>query len=186
MQSAPRVGGGEGAMSRRRGGPGTTHTSSMGRPRPPHIPTIRGIDGARTGHSVAGMAESRSRHAAGGGAEMNAPTRAHVKIDADHTDGVELFEVDAQRGPATPLHCTNGPGCTTCCRAAAGPDEARDDIPPGASSPSRTRAHVHGAQPVHDVPGGEPDLRRWAVHADLAAGVHLRVRSRLTSPGGAP
>jgi Cupin domain len=30
-----------------------------------------------------------------------------VKIDADHTDGqYELFEVDAPRGPTTPLHRT--------------------------------------------------------------------------------
>jgi mannose-6-phosphate isomerase-like protein (cupin superfamily) len=46
--------------------------------------------------------------AAGEGAELAAPDAVHtVKIDANHTDGqYELFEVDAPRGPATPLHRT--------------------------------------------------------------------------------
>jgi quercetin dioxygenase-like cupin family protein len=46
--------------------------------------------------------------AAGEGAELFAPDAVlTVKIDAGHTDGhYELFEVDAPRGPATPLHQT--------------------------------------------------------------------------------
>jgi quercetin dioxygenase-like cupin family protein len=46
--------------------------------------------------------------AAGEGIELTLPDAViTVKIDADHTDGqFELFEVDAPRGPATPLHRT--------------------------------------------------------------------------------
>jgi quercetin dioxygenase-like cupin family protein len=46
--------------------------------------------------------------AAGDGAELAAPDAVlTVKIDAVHTDDhYELFEVDAPRGPATPLHRT--------------------------------------------------------------------------------
>ena len=46
--------------------------------------------------------------AAGEGAELTAPDAVlTVKIDAKHTDGqYELFEIDAPRGPATPLHRT--------------------------------------------------------------------------------
>jgi quercetin dioxygenase-like cupin family protein len=46
--------------------------------------------------------------AAGEGAELVAPDAVlTVKIDAGHTDGqYELFEVDAPRGPAMPLHQT--------------------------------------------------------------------------------
>ena len=46
--------------------------------------------------------------AAGEGSELTAPDAVlTVKIDAAHTDGAyEVFEVDAPRGPATPLHRT--------------------------------------------------------------------------------
>jgi len=46
--------------------------------------------------------------AAGEGVELSAPDAVlTVKIDAAHTDDqYELFEVDAPRGPATPLHRT--------------------------------------------------------------------------------
>jgi quercetin dioxygenase-like cupin family protein len=46
--------------------------------------------------------------AAGEGAELQAPDAVlTVKIDAEHTDGAyELFQVDAPRGPTTPLHRT--------------------------------------------------------------------------------
>jgi quercetin dioxygenase-like cupin family protein len=46
--------------------------------------------------------------AAGEGRELILPDAAiTVKIDAGHTDGeYELFEVDAPRGPTTPLHRT--------------------------------------------------------------------------------
>jgi len=46
--------------------------------------------------------------AAGEGIELSAPDAVlTVKIDAGHTDDqYELFEVDAPRGPATPLHRT--------------------------------------------------------------------------------
>jgi quercetin dioxygenase-like cupin family protein len=49
--------------------------------------------------------------AAGEGAELSAPDAVlTVKIDAAHTGGAyEVFEVDAPRGPATPLHRTNWP-----------------------------------------------------------------------------
>ena len=49
--------------------------------------------------------------AAGEGAELSAPDAVlTVKIDAAHTDGAyEMFELDAPRGPATPLHRTNWP-----------------------------------------------------------------------------
>jgi quercetin dioxygenase-like cupin family protein len=49
--------------------------------------------------------------AAGEGVELNAPDAVlTVKIDAAHTGGAyEVFEVDAPRGPATPLHRTNWP-----------------------------------------------------------------------------
>ena len=48
---------------------------------------------------------------AGEGVELNAPDAVlTVKIDAAHTGGAyEVFEVDAPRGPATPLHRTNWP-----------------------------------------------------------------------------
>jgi quercetin dioxygenase-like cupin family protein len=46
--------------------------------------------------------------AAGEGIELNAPDAVlTLKIDSGHTDDhYELFEVDAPRGPATPLHRT--------------------------------------------------------------------------------
>jgi quercetin dioxygenase-like cupin family protein len=46
--------------------------------------------------------------AAGEGRELTAPDGIHtVKIDATYTDDqYELFEIDAQRGPATPPHRT--------------------------------------------------------------------------------
>ena len=45
---------------------------------------------------------------AGEGAELTAPDGVlTVKVDANHTDGqYELFEVQAPRGPTTPLHRT--------------------------------------------------------------------------------
>jgi quercetin dioxygenase-like cupin family protein len=49
--------------------------------------------------------------AAGEGIELTLPDAVlTAKIDAEHTDGqYELFEVDAPRGPATPLHRTPWP-----------------------------------------------------------------------------
>ena len=57
------------------------------------------------------MAQQVQFTAAGEGAELNAPDAVlTVKIDAAHTGGAyEVFEVDAPRGPATPLHRTNWP-----------------------------------------------------------------------------
>lgn len=48
---------------------------------------------------------------AGEGTELTAPDAVlTIKIDAaDTDDGYELFEVDAPRGPATPLHRTEWP-----------------------------------------------------------------------------
>jgi len=56
-------------------------------------------------------AESRGgqrRNVSAGAVTLTAPDAVlTVKIDAGHTDGhYELFEVDAPRGPATPLHRT--------------------------------------------------------------------------------
>jgi quercetin dioxygenase-like cupin family protein len=58
--------------------------------------------------SVVAMTHLVQHTAAGEGAELTAPDAVlTVKIDADHTDeGYELFEIDAPRGPATPLHRT--------------------------------------------------------------------------------
>jgi quercetin dioxygenase-like cupin family protein len=55
------------------------------------------------------MTHSVQYSAAGAGPELAAPDAVlTVKIDAAHTGGAyEVFEVDAPRGPATPLHRTN-------------------------------------------------------------------------------
>ncbi|WP_210479938.1 cupin domain-containing protein [Naasia sp. SYSU D00948] len=55
------------------------------------------------------MTHSVQYSAAGAGVELAAPDAVlTVKIDAAHTAGAyEVFEVDAPRGPATPLHRTN-------------------------------------------------------------------------------
>ncbi|MFF0346007.1 cupin domain-containing protein [Kribbella sp. NPDC004875] len=52
------------------------------------------------------MTESVHLSNAGNGAEYAAPdATVTVKIGADHTDGqYEVFEIDAPRGPAAPLH----------------------------------------------------------------------------------
>jgi mannose-6-phosphate isomerase-like protein (cupin superfamily) len=54
------------------------------------------------------MAHLVQHTAAGDGVELAAPDAVlTVRIDAAHTDGrYELFEVDAPRGPAMPLHRT--------------------------------------------------------------------------------
>jgi mannose-6-phosphate isomerase-like protein (cupin superfamily) len=54
------------------------------------------------------MTEQVQHTAAGDGRELRAPDAVlTVKVDAAHTDGgYELFEVQAPRGPATPLHRT--------------------------------------------------------------------------------
>lgn len=74
---------------------------------------------------------------AGQGAELATPDAVlTVKVGADHTDQqFEVFEVDAPRGPATPLHTT---GWAKCYYVLAGRmlvqlgDEACD-LGPGAS-----------------------------------------------------
>ena len=57
------------------------------------------------------MTEHVQYRAAGEGTELNAPDAVlTVKVDAANTGGAyEVFEVDAPRGPATPLHRTNWP-----------------------------------------------------------------------------
>jgi quercetin dioxygenase-like cupin family protein len=57
------------------------------------------------------MTEQVQYTAAGEGTELTAPDAVlTVKVDAAHTDGAyEVFEVDAPRGPATPLHRTGWP-----------------------------------------------------------------------------
>jgi quercetin dioxygenase-like cupin family protein len=57
------------------------------------------------------MTEQVQYTAAGEGIELNAPDAVlTVKVDAAHTGGgYEVFEVDAPRGPATPLHRTGWP-----------------------------------------------------------------------------
>ena len=54
------------------------------------------------------MTHQIQHSAAGEGVELAAPDAVlTVKVDAAHTDDqYELFEVDAPRGPATPLHRT--------------------------------------------------------------------------------
>jgi quercetin dioxygenase-like cupin family protein len=54
------------------------------------------------------MAHLVQHTAAGEGLELTAPDAVlTIKIDAGHTDDqYELFEMDAPRGPATPLHRT--------------------------------------------------------------------------------
>ena len=67
-----------------------------------------GIDSIRRPPSVAGMTHLVQHTAAGEGIELTLPDAVlTVKIDGDHTDDhYELFEVDAPRGPTTPLHRT--------------------------------------------------------------------------------
>lgn len=57
------------------------------------------------------MTHQVSHRGAGEGTELTAPDAVlTIKIDAaDTDDGYELFEVDAPRGPATPLHRTAWP-----------------------------------------------------------------------------
>lgn len=54
------------------------------------------------------MTHSVAYRPAGEGTELSAPDAVlTVKVDALHSDGhYEIFEVDAPRGPATPLHRT--------------------------------------------------------------------------------
>lgn len=58
--------------------------------------------------SVGAMSHSLQYRQSGDGAELRAPDATlTVKVDSEHTDGsYELFEVDAPRGDATPLHRT--------------------------------------------------------------------------------
>ena len=61
--------------------------------------------------NVAAMAHQVQHTLAGEGLELSLPDAViTVKIDAAHTDSqFELFEVDAPRGPVTPLHRTPWP-----------------------------------------------------------------------------
>jgi quercetin dioxygenase-like cupin family protein len=72
------------------------------------IPRILGSTRTDGDPNVNGMTHQIQFAAPGEGAELIAPDAVlTVKIDADHTDGqYELFEVDAPRGPTTPLHRT--------------------------------------------------------------------------------
>jgi quercetin dioxygenase-like cupin family protein len=75
---------------------------------PSGIPRILGSTRSAGQPSVADMTHLVQHSAAGDGIELTAPDAVlTVKIDAAHTDDqYELFEVDAPRGPATPLHRT--------------------------------------------------------------------------------
>ena len=75
------------------------------------IPRILGSTPTHGDRNVNGMTHQVHVTAAGEGAELIAPDAVlTVKVGADHTDGeYELFEVDAPRGPATPLHRTGWP-----------------------------------------------------------------------------
>ena len=72
------------------------------------IPTILGSTRTWPRASVKNMTQQVQHTAAGEGFELTVPDAVlTIKIDAGHTDGrYELFEVDAPRGPATPLHRT--------------------------------------------------------------------------------
>ena len=115
--------------------------------------------------------------AAGEGVELTAPDAVlTIKIDAGHTDDqYELFEVDAPRGPATPLHRT---GWAKAYYALSGrmivqvEDEAFD-LGPGSSITIPSGA-------LHTFPVLSPTAKFWAVsmsgamgrfHADLDAAV---------------
>ncbi len=76
----------------------------------PSIPRILGSTRSARVPSVVGMTHLVQHTAAGEGRELVLPDAViTVKVDAEHTeDQYELFEVDAPRGPTTPLHRT---GC---------------------------------------------------------------------------
>ena len=89
-------------------GPLLPHPFSMAPPTASGIPRFVGSIYSRRSSSVVGMTHLVQHTAAGEGSELTAPDAVlTVKIDAAHTDGAyEVFEVDAPRGPATPLHRT--------------------------------------------------------------------------------
>lgn len=74
----------------------------------PKKPQIHGIDSEPVRTYRLTMKQEMQFVAAGLGRELRAPDATLVvKIDAGHTGNeYELFEVDAPRGPATPLHRT--------------------------------------------------------------------------------
>ena len=75
-----------------------------------------------------------------------------VKIAAAHTDGqYELFEVDAPRGPATPLHKVGWAKAYYVLqgRMIVQVEDEGYDLGPGSSVtiPAGSPPHLHGAQP---------------------------------------
>jgi quercetin dioxygenase-like cupin family protein len=117
--------------------------------------------------------------AAGDGAELSAPDAVlTVKIDAAHTDGAyEVFEVDAPRGPATPLHRTNWPKAYYVLqgRMLVQVEDEGYDLTPGASVTIPPNA-------LHTFTVLSPSTTFLAVslsdamgrfHSDLSAGMEL-------------
>lgn len=82
------------------------------------IPRFLGFS-RRPGRPTVPLMNTAQHSTAGVGRELVAPDAVlTVKVDAAHTDDAyELFEVDAPRGPATPLHSTDGARRTTSCTA---------------------------------------------------------------------
>jgi quercetin dioxygenase-like cupin family protein len=147
------------------------------------------------------MTQSVQYTAAGEGAELAAPDAVlTVKIDAAHTGGAyEVFQVDAPRGPATPLHRTNWPKAYYLLqgRMLVQVEDEGYDLTPGASVTIPPNA-------LHTFTVLSPSTTFLAVsltdamgrfHADLSAGMELeQVLSRhdvtvvgfAPSPSGAP
>ncbi|MBA2473100.1 MAG: cupin domain-containing protein [Pseudonocardiales bacterium] len=91
-----------------------------------------------------------------------------MKIDAGHTDGhYQLFEVDAPRGPATPLHRTGwGKAYYVLHGRMIVEVEAEGfDLGPGSSItiPPGAPHTFTGAQPDDEVSGDEPDRRHGQI-----------------------
>ena len=117
--------------------------------------------------------------AAGEGTELTAPDAVlTVKIDAAHTGGsYEVFEVEAPRGPATPLHRTNWPKAYYVLqgRMLVQVEDEAYDLTPGATVTIPPNA-------LHTFTVLSPSTTFLAVsltdamgrfHSDLSAGVAL-------------
>ncbi len=89
-------------------GPVLPHTPSMTPRAATGTPRFLGWTEDDARPSVGPMRQVVQHTAAGEGTELVAPDAVvTVKVDADHTAGqYEVFEVQAPRGPATPLHST--------------------------------------------------------------------------------
>ena len=118
--------------------------------------------------------------AAGEGAELSAPDAVlTVKIDAAHTGGAyEVFEVDAPRGPATPLHRTNWPKAYYVLqgRIQVQVEDEGYDLTPGASVAIPANA-------LHTFTVLSPSTKFLAVEPDRRHGAVPVGPGRLSAPG---